>query len=672
MDRLREMLADDLNDDKSQSSGSKKKSGGGLFDNPGDVYGTPDGRIVVTAKSVKRGLERASEVLDEGIVNLDYEILEHGSAGFLGFGSKPYKIVVGVVNESVPATSAADFEFEMGASELGNPSVQKPVDRDGYAKVVVRKTGIFLAIHPPVGKGRKADMVQANNALLEKGINGFDQDNLAQLVDEASGEPVKIGEWQPNSQYDSRAQITISNDEMQAFCSVKPPIKWGRVLEVEDILNQLDFKGVKFGLRKDKIQEMLDNEIYNQLVVVAEGKPVEAGRDAVIDYKFRTSEDEVELKEVNGRVDYRNQDNIANVVMGQVLATKEPASKGVPGRTVTNKKLETEPGKDVQLIAGKNCTLSDDGLEVTSDINGQAVLENFKIEVKAVTIYEKVGIETGNVTFLGSVIVKGDVEDNAEIRAAGDIEVHGVVGKSYLEAEGDIYLRGGIHGKNSGQLKARNNIQAKFVDSAKISAGNEVIVQDGIMLATVDAGKRVLCVGAKAQISGSHVRAREEVAAKQLGSRGSTETIIEVGIDPKSRAKLKALEDEKREKSGEKDKKIKDILTLENQRGSGSLSPEKEEMLQQLTMERAELETRLAEVSEEINEIRSYLNRLEAEGRIAVSGQVYPGVVVVVKNSRFEVRDDFKSVTFYQEDNQIKIGKYEPPKESKKKKKKKQ
>ena len=82
MDRLRDMLAQDIGKDAKSSGGSNP------FNLPGDVYGTPDGRIVVISKSIKKALERASDVLEESIMNLDYEIVEHGSKGILGIGGK--------------------------------------------------------------------------------------------------------------------------------------------------------------------------------------------------------------------------------------------------------------------------------------------------------------------------------------------------------------------------------------------------------------------------------------------------------------------------------------------------------------------------------------------------------------------------------------------------------
>ena len=343
----------------------------------------------------------------------------------------------------------------------------EPADRTELFKVVVRKAGIFIQSNPQ-GKGRKAGFEQASR-LAMRGITNFDRDVVQKTLDEASGEPVKIGEWQPNKQFDSRVTIDLTPDEMKAFAIVSKPEKWGRVLEPEDIMANLDLKGVKFGILEDKIREMLDAEIYNTPVLVAQGKQVEYGVDAVITYNFRTETDKIQLKEEeNGRVDFFNLDLVQNVVAGQVLATKTPATLGAAGRTVTNKRIETKPGKDTPFVPGRNCHLEADGLSIVSDIHGQVLLANNKVVVDPV--YEVAGnldMGVGNVTFLGTVVVKGNVEENLEIKAAGNVEILGTVNEAKIEPR--ACHRASRHHRKAGVIKA-GQTDGELLNGA-ISAG---------------------------------------------------------------------------------------------------------------------------------------------------------------------------------------------------------
>ncbi|MDR2734787.1 MAG: FapA family protein [Spirochaetota bacterium] len=666
MDRLKEMLAEDLKKEVSRSGPTS------LTNMPNDVYGTPDGRVIISAKSIKRALERASDILEENIMNLDYEIIQQGSSGFFGVGAKPCRIIVGVASSSFEQFEADMGKFGGGEDSFGafSAKVEEPPDRDGDFKVTVRKSGIFICAVPPKGNGRKADINQAISALSIKSILSFDHDIVQRTLDDASGEPVKIGEWQPNKVLDSKVVIDVSADEMKAFAIVTRPEKYGRVLEVDDILAALDARGAKFGVIEDKIREMLDNEVYNNPVVVAQGKEVEPGIDASIKYNFRTDTEKVEIQELEGgKLDYYNLDKVQNVTPKQVLAVKKEATAGSEGRTVTNRRIETTAGKDCPFEAGRNCHVEPtrEGPAVISDISGQVYLVNGKVVVDPV--FEVAGnadLSVGNITFLGTVIVKGSVEENIEIKAAGNVEVYGTVNKAKIESDGSVIVRQGIIGKDEGVINAYKDISAKFVERCKLNAGNDVIISESIIDSQVDAGRRVICLaGKRGTISGGRVRAREEVNVKNLGNESSPTTIVEVGTDPKVRERFDALSEEKRQTFERVGEASKNIITLQNQKGSIGLSSEKEKMLGELLLTKSEGDARLAEITEELEELRKIMSELEAMGRVGVQKTAYPGARIIIKNATLEVRDNFKACTFMQEAGIVRVSGYEPPKEEK-------
>jgi hypothetical protein len=274
-----------------------------------------------------------------------------------------------------------------------------------------------------------------------------------------------------------------------------------------------------------------------------------------------------------------------------------------------------------------------------------------------------VNLETGNIVFLGTVIVHGSVEDQFSVKASGNIEIKGSVGKAMLEAEGDVIIKQGVMGKDEAKIKAGGSVIAKFLEHAWISAGADVLAAEAIMHCKVDAVKRVICNGKRAMIVGGKIRAGEEVNAKTLGSTASTPTEIEVGINPNVRQELSDLEEERRNATDNRQKLAMNVNTLVVQRQNmgGVLPPEKAEMLGKMQASRGEIETRLKAVETKIGELRAYLNMLEAKGKICASNVVFPGCKVVVKSAALEVREEFKYVTFVQEAGNIRIVPYEEP-----------
>ncbi|GHU63919.1 hypothetical protein FACS189445_6960 [Spirochaetia bacterium] len=181
---------------------------------------------------------------------------------------------------------------------------------------------------------------------------------------------------------------------------------------------------------------------------------------------------------------------------------------------------------------GKNVHLGDDKVTIISDMNGQVVEVGGKINVEPVyTVDGNVNLKTGNIIFLGTVIVKGSVEDGFSVKAAGNIEVNGTVEKAELDAEGDIIVHQGITGsKVNGIIRAGKSIWARFIENTALEAGDMVVAQDGIINSRVDAFKRIICQGKRATIVGGRLRTSEEINAKVLGSpTAGTETICEVG-----------------------------------------------------------------------------------------------------------------------------------------------
>lgn len=65
---------------------------------------------------------------------------------------------------------------------------------------------------------------------------------------------------------------------------------------------------------------------------------------------------------------------------------------------------------------------------------------------------ENVGATTGNIDFIGSVYVKGDVQSGFKVSATDDIIVDGLVEGS-LEAGGNIILRNGMKGPDGNRFR---------------------------------------------------------------------------------------------------------------------------------------------------------------------------------------------------------------------------
>lgn len=627
---------------------------------------TDDGSVEVFADSVNEALELAAADMGLDVSQLDYEVIEKGTKGIFGIGRQPYRVIVTPLASAQDETDIEELELKLGGSHLPGINLSDKKESDGDFKIRVTKTGIWLKVEAPKGKGARVSPEMVENKCIEMRLGNYNKNDVAKAVKKAGGKPVKIGDWQPNPVYDGSMRVEVSEDEMKAFVYFNPPKYSGRHMDYEDVVDALRNAGVATGIKEKDINDYLEEMEYRRPLLAAEGIYPRNGNDASVEYKVRVDKSNTKFEEdESGKVDFRNLELLENVVVGQLLAVKIPAEEGIPGRTITNRVLPAKSGKDNAIKFGKGTILSEDGTELTAEINGQVVFKVGKISVEPVFIVNgDVGLESGNIVFLGSVIVQGSVQDNFEVKAAGNVEVKGTVQKAFIEAEGDIIVHQGISGKDEAKVESTGgSVFAKFAQNANIIAEKSVVIPEGILHSRVDAGEKVYSVGRRAKIAGGVIRAGDEINARFLGAESSPKTVLRVGVNPKILQQMDELLKVKTELETELTKLRLDIKTLTTQKrnSGGKLSDEREKMLSDYTAREEKQNERFQEISSEYEELNSYISMLDHKGKICAEKTVYPNVDVLIKDDVFPVKDNYNRVKFMLQGGSIQIFEYDPP-----------
>jgi uncharacterized protein (DUF342 family) len=333
--------------------------------------------------------------------------------------------------------------------------------------------------------------------------------------------------------------------------------------------------------------------------------------------------------------------------------------------TVTGKMLPAKDGKDKQLVVGSNVRISDDKKQAFAAKNGQVIVVGDKISVEPIYHVDgNVGQRTGgNIVFLGSVEVTGNVEDGFSIKAAGNIEVHGTIEKCEIDCEGDLIVHNGITGKQGARIKAGGNIWAKFIENADVEAGGMVVVSEGIINSSIQCDHKIICRGKRASIVGGSIRASEEIDAKTLGSVAGVETNLEVGYDPKLKAELEAQQGKLKILQKEQGSIELEMSGLEKQvkaLAAAKKEPpqEKKDLYENYKKRLAELMVLIQGVQDEINRLQKLINELKNNGKISASGKVYPGTKILIKEASLEIRQEYKAVSFIAEMGIVKMTRY--------------
>lgn len=639
-----------------------------------EVYNNKNTRSVeLSVASVERGMQEAAAIFQCPIYELSYKVLEDGSKGFFNIGTKPFLVRYTHITYDKSDMGAAGSGNYANTYLEGNTQEKVVFNKDTEIIVRVKRDGVFLKVNPPVADGKRVeDIRMLEEKLIDAGIKEYDSHLAKKVLHDQTGQYEKIAEWDiGKSGNNAKINYSISDDKMRAYVTVSKPSKGGREMDLQDVKELLENSGITFGFQEENVSKCLEEGTFNVPILAAEGRQPVNGQNAKIEYLVNLNKKIIpKFIGEDQSIDYKDLTIVENVEKGQKLARKVPATDGEVGRTVLGVKIETKSGKDIEFkdVLGDNVEMSDDNEYILASINGQVVLKGKLLSVEPIfEVAGDVGPETGNINFIGSVVVKGSVSDNYSIKAEGNIDVHGTVGKCDLEAKGDIMVKLGIQGNENSHVKAGGDVIAKFIQFSNIQAGNNVVVTEAILNSNIDADNRIILIGKRASASGGRLRALKEVNGKVLGSQAGAKTLIETGISPAKRRSVDELDREKEELDISIEETERNIKSLEQAGKLKKLDDEKKEQLQSYKEQLEQANTRREEVVLNREALVQEMEIEKVESTVSAGKEMLPGVELVIGSAEFSIRQNYKSITFFEQDGMIQTEKYrgEPKNEKK-------
>jgi uncharacterized protein (DUF342 family) len=615
--------------------------------------------VKVYADTIQDALEDAAIQFNTKLSYLDYDILECGRKGIAGLGKMPWYIRVNNLQQIIninKTNEAMDMEdhFDM-------PEVDVAPDKDGIFFVRRFGTDLMLKVIPSDGQGTAVNLQDVLREIDKSDNTSVDKGAISRCLHKGTDNKyIPVGTYTHNKDADAQLNIVVSQDEMEAIITAKPPDKNGADLSAARILASCKALHIVENVDYSPMEDFIDHPVYNRPVPIVKGIKEKNGADSRIEYLFETDKSKMFLKEnVEGQVNFKETNFIQNIVKGQTVARKTKFEKGIDGKTIYGKILPSKSGVDVPLPLGNN--VHADGDLVIADINGKVDLVNGKISVDSLMIVDSVSIKTGNVIFHGTVIVKGNVDDGFSIKASGDIEVKGLVGMSTLEADGNIMVANGIFGRDKAVIRSGKSIWAKFVQNASLEAMEHVIVSDGIISSNVIAHQRILLNGRRAVVVGGHLFAKEEINAKTVGTSSELETLLEVGYDIDQKQRFDTLSETRVTLVKSLEELELNVTALQKMKQKMRELPiEKETLLAELEEKKDQTTAELSQVNEDIKIVRIALEETKLSGTISVSDVIYPGSRLVIREARQDLKTEVHAVTFSYKDGAIDRGKYQP------------
>ncbi|WP_319584764.1 FapA family protein [uncultured Pseudodesulfovibrio sp.] len=343
-------------------------------------------------------------------------------------------------------------------------------------------------------------------------------------------------------------------------------------------------------------------------------------------------------EQADGSVNHHERQFVTNVAAGDLIAEWLPieeAGEDLDERFVSDEK---------SFPAGKGTGIRREFPDkLFAAVDGYVCYKEGRILVRnPLTVHSDIDYHTGNVDFVGNVVVEGSVRSGFSIEAV-DVRVNDQVEGATIKARGNLDCRGGVKGSRSALLKTGKDMKLAFCEFATLLSGGDIMVKGALMHSNVYAGKR-LAVGGR--LTGGNICAYNYIyVGEQLGGGMDTDTALVLGYKPsllyadqRYNVRIKALH--------------ADIASFEKILNKG------EEF-------RAEYQPRLESASKELELLKNlkvklwngiYATERLDDCRVLVPGVVKPGVEICIGSAYYKVDDFLEDVFFYYDNGEVKIG----------------
>ena len=346
----------------------------------------------------------------------------------------------------------------------------------------------------------------------------------------ATEESTTEGESTPQVEEETSSKVItveVSDDKMKATVRLSFPNMFEKYT-VPEVIAALRANRVVLGIDSVAIDDMINLGHYEEDTVVAEGKEVVAGTDGyyewLLDLEKRESPD---IRE-DGTVDYTSMNRLANVGEGDRIAIYHPAIQGEKGFDVCGAERLPRIAKDEPQLRGKYIRFEADTNEYFATISGKISRNGNAVEILSVhEVNDDLNINYGTVEFYGDIVVNGNVESGAVIRAGRNVTINGTVSSGKVFAGGDIVLTKGVQAKS--KISARGDIFADFIEYANVEATGEVHA-NYIMNSTVKSSKKVFVDGKKGSVVGGFTHGLSGVEVRTSGNYNEPVTELHAGF----------------------------------------------------------------------------------------------------------------------------------------------
>jgi uncharacterized protein len=326
----------------------------------------------------------------------------------------------------------------------------------------------------------------------------------------------------------STRHVIVSDDGMEAFLDSEGGTP-ETALSAGTLQALLESKGIVFGLLENDARTFTSGQAGEKKLMVAQGLAPVPGKDGWVEHCFG-KQPSVSNNGADKKVDYHDLGWIHNVRKSSVVAIIHLPEAGIPGKTVLGFEIPAKPGKQATAKLGKGVAFDPvhtDHIIATEDGNATVDADGVLHVDHCLDIKGNVDYSTGDIDFVGSIRIAGDVKSNFTVKAGGSIEVQGNVEDATLESGGEVIVNNGFIGQGKGTIRAGGNVKVQHVLNQSVTSAGDITIGREAMCATLRAAEKICAPGCV--FVGCVLEAGHEVEVFSLGNGDQTQAKVRVG-----------------------------------------------------------------------------------------------------------------------------------------------
>ncbi|MBN1917633.1 MAG: DUF342 domain-containing protein [Verrucomicrobia bacterium] len=525
----------------------------------------------------------------------------------LGLDAEDVKVMVVQPAQHKPGASKAEAVVSITYDEESCRRRRDEAELEKYLTLRYAPTGFSLRVDTVPEELHWQLLEVTQHFLLKHHVPSYHGLTREKLVEAQAGSYQVIYEPEVVKLGDVRVSLYMAPDRMTAYFIQYDPGPIERVALMECIAR----KGIVRGLLDDAIGSILNGTYEAGLpIIIAHGQPAHDQQPGPIEYEFNPSRLCVSFKNDNS-VDFRDVMRLSFAKKDDVLARRGDTTQGQPGWNVTGDEIEFHVWPEAPFPKGLGTYVTPDERELRAEIDGHIEIHDGLICVEETFVVEgDLDYHVGNVTFDGSVIVRGDVLPEFEIHAKGNVEVFGTVDDAVIESEGDVIVQYGIFSKGFGRIKAKGDVRAKHTENVAIEA-RCISVASSAVNCRLTAEEHIELPPHGSVLVGGTAQARDYVCAGVFGSELGMRTDVIVG-DP---SEYDVQIDELKRQIGQRARRRMDLmqkyeLAATNPTVSRQLTPRQRELLGQMLIEAERIDKELPVLRAQLLPLKTKRRRL--------------------------------------------------------------